>query len=254
MNNLVSRFILGFKAPIVGFRLILTNKKLMRLSIAPFIVSLVLVILGLLFGYELFTKLFLILLPFPITSIASFSITSGVFSWLIGLITKIIGYTLFAILWILLALILVNIICIPFHSLLAEQALISLNVTNQNTFSLARWIKTCVRMFFISITRTIIILIIGFVSFLISIFIPGLGLITGFVGLLIIISDCLDYSLEILEFGLIKRFVIFKKYIVEFTGFCCSFGALPGINLLLLPVAIVGASWLVATLKINQEV
>ena len=250
MNSWISRFTLGFKAPIAGFKLILTNKKLMRLSITPFIISLTLVILGLLFGYELFTKLLSILLPFSITS---FSITSGVFSWLIGLVTKVIGYTLFAMLWILLMLILVNIICIPFHSLLAEQALVSLNATNKNTFSVVSWMKTCIRMFFISITRTVIILIIGFVSFLISIFIPGLGLATGFIGLLIIISDCLDYSLEILEFGLIKRFVIFKKYLIELVGFCCSFGMLPGINLLLLPVAIVGASWLVATLKINQE-
>ena len=76
---------------------------------------------------------------------------------------------------------------------------------NKNHFLFSDWLKTCARMFFISITRTSILLIIGLVPFLLSFFVPGLGILAGFIGLLIIISDCLDYSLEILEFGLKKK-------------------------------------------------
>ncbi len=253
MRNLIPRFILGFKAPINGFKLIKNNTKLLHLSIAPFAISLVLVIIGLILAFEFSFGTFPMFLSFlfsPKTAILS----SGIVATIAKLLLNVTTYIVISILWVFIMMILVNIICIPFHSLLAERTLKDLNALEQKPFSISNWLKTCARMFFISIIRTSVLLIIGLVPFLLSFFVPGLSILAGFIGLLIITSDCLDYSLEILEFDLKKRFSIFKKYFIEFTGFCCFFGIMPVINLLLLPVAVVGAAWLVVQLKINQEI
>ena len=253
MQNLIPKFILGFKAPINGFKLIKNNSKLLQLSLAPFVISLALVIIGLILAFQFSFgafPMFLTSLFFPQATV----LTSGIIATLIKFFLNVTTYIVISILWLFLMLVLLNIICIPFHSLLAERTLKDLNALPQKPFSISDWIKTCIRMFFISTTRTIILLIIGLIPFLLSFFVPGLSILAGFIGLLIITSDCLDYSLELLEFSLKERFSVFKKHFVEFTGFCCFFGIIPVINLLLLPVAVVGATWLAVQLKIHQEI
>lgn len=251
MRNLVPRFILGFKAPINGFKLIKNNSKLLQLTIAPFAISLILVITGLVLAFQIsFGALPMFLTNFfsPTTML-----TGGILATLVKFFFNVTTYIVISILWLFIMMVLLNLICIPFHSILAERTLKDLNALPDKPISITGWIKTFIRMFFISTTRTIILLIVGLVPFVLSFFIPGLSLLTGFIGLLIIISDCLDYSLELLECGLKKRFSVFKEYFVEFTGFCCFFGIIPVINLLLLPVAVVGAAWLAVELKIQQE-
>ena len=253
MRKFFSKFFIGFSSGIVGFKLIIKNTSLLRTSIMPFIISICLVIAGLVFGYKILVSLLSLFVPNFLISFFSSLIPQGFFYNLIGSVIGIVGYLVFVIFWIFLMFLLINIICIPFHSLLAEKTLINLQAFKQKPFSLINWSKTWVKMFLISIARTIIILIIGVVTFLMSFIFPGFSIFTGFVGLLILTSDCLDYSLELLEFGLIERFTIFKKYFAELFGFCCFFAILPGLNLLLMPVAVVGASWLIVKLNIENK-
>jgi uncharacterized protein involved in cysteine biosynthesis len=94
----------------------------------------------------------------------------------------------------------------------------------------------------------VILVVFGLLLTILS-FIPLLHLPVLCIGFFIIATDCLDYSLETLEYRLRARFRYYSKNFGQISGFTVGLGLtflVPGLSFFLMPAAIVGAAHLVA--------
>ena len=75
-------------------------------------------------------------------------------------------------------------------------------------------------------------------------------------GLLVLSLDCSDYAMENFEFSLKKSFKHYKLWFFEYVGFALGLGLLfliPGLNILLLPIIVISATYLVGSLQIKKN-
>ncbi len=240
--SFLSKFLVGFSAPVQGGKLILRSGPLLRYSIAPVLITCVVFSFGLSWAFPLISAYLIALLPAAV----------GFWMTLVYWIGLGLAYA-FSFTFVMVGLVLIaNLVAIPFQSLLAERALMELGVIENQKFALRRWISTTIRMTGVSLIRMVVFVIIGIFLFILAL-LPGVQVISGFLGLVIVASDCCDYSLELLEFSFRRRMSFLKKHFWELSGFGCCFGVtflIPLLNFLLLPVAVVGGAWLMSQLKL----
>ncbi|MBC86337.1 MAG: hypothetical protein CL677_04080 [Bdellovibrionaceae bacterium] len=173
------------------------------------------------------------------------------FEWIFGLIyypLLFIAFVAFAILWIYLTFIIGTIVAAPFNALLAEKTLLQLKVIEEESFSLKSWIGFTLRMLVAALTKAVVFSLFGVVLFICS-FIPGLNIVSAYGALLIVTFDCFDYSYEVLGLNFGQRIKTFLGSLPMASGMAAGMGAtliIPGSTLLLLPLAVVGASRLLA--------
>ena len=142
----------------------------------------------------------------------------------------------------------------PFNSLLAEKALVYFGAKEDKPFEMSLWLRTTLKMAVIGMVRSAILLIFGALLFLLS-FVPVLHLPILFVGFFIMSTDCLDYSLETLEYDLKGRFRYYFQHFPQISGFATALGLtflVPGLSFLLMPAAIAGAAHLVSENKAEK--
>ncbi|MEZ4871781.1 MAG: EI24 domain-containing protein [Bdellovibrionales bacterium] len=167
--------------------------------------------------------------------------------WLFGVIyypLMLVAIIAFGIFWIYITFILGTVVAAPFNALLAEKTLLALGAVKEQKFKMLSWMKFTIKMLFASVVKAIVFTFFALILFVCSL-IPGLNVVSAFGALLIVSFDCLDYSYEVLEMGFGKRFSHFIKFLPTAGGMATSLGAtliIPGSTLLLLPVAVVGAS------------
>ena len=242
--NLFKRVGGGFLHVATGLKLILKNRNLAILAVIPFLIDALLLFFGFYFGWEK-------------VSVWSDEVVLKVVSpedfWYAFLYYPL--WAIFALGFIVLLLygvfLAASVVAAPFNGMLAEATLKQVGVLDREPFSLKRWAKISVKMFITSLVKALIFAVVGVILFIFSFF-PGLNLVAAFVACLIISFDNMDYSLEILEFGLKERFQFYITNITEFSG-AASFLALtvmlPGLTLLLLPAAVVGSASLAGEIR-----
>lgn len=139
--------------------------------------------------------------------------------------------------------IMLQIVYIPFYSLIAERILKKHGI-EQKFGGFSGWVVITLRMLRVALLKTIIFLIIGLVCFLLSFF-PILAFLPLFFGYFAIAYDSFDYPLEILELGLSERFNFMRNDFFMISGHMTVLGLLsfvPGLVFLTLPFAVAGAS------------
>ena len=238
MNHLWGRIVHSFLFIVDGFAVLRRYPDLWKWVYIPVAINLL---------------LFFALFSFGLGQIVIW--TQAVTSWLIS---PYVGFWYFFIYYPLLAIfffafsvatlyvvfILSTIIAAPFNSLLAEHVLIRLQKQSDQPFQFWPWLKLTGRMFFLSLIKAVIFLVLGLMIFVFSL-IPILNLISVFFVLLIIVYDFADYSFEAMGWGLRQRFRFFWNHISDFAGmafFLSLTGLLPGLTLLLLPFGVVGVA------------
>lgn len=234
----VRLFFVGFGYIIEGAKLIRAEKRLWLWAFLPFVLNILIFMLGIYVGFG-FSE-FLLARAFGFVSLDSSS-------WYFSLIY----YPIIVLFWIVFLSILslfiflvASFIASPFNSLLAEKSLVVLKVIENPRRSLVGELKFAIKMFMISLVRMSLLLIIGVGLFFAS-FIPGLNLFTTFASFMIIASDSIDYSMEAMGMGLTDRFVYLKKILVPWLGMSCFVGLtllVPGLILVLMPAAVAGSS------------
>lgn len=143
---------------------------------------------------------------------------------------------------------LARLIVAPLYSLLAERALIERGVRVDEPFRALSWLALTMRMAWISFLKTSLFALVGIILFGFS-FIPGLNLIAMFGFVHIVAFDICDYSFEAMGWPLATRIQHFRKHWPVFSGFAFGLGLamlIPGLNLLLLPGAVVGGALIVS--------
>ncbi len=239
MSTWGRRFIKGANAPLVGFKSLFSGPKIWMFAIVPAVVSSGLFILGLAFGIGHIPIWVALFAPQAI------GFWGSVLNWAI----LIASYVLFIILTLLTSFVLSKIMVIPFNSIIAEKVLKHHGVLKIEPFDFAIWLKRSTRILILTVIQTLFFLILGSSLFVLS-FLPGLNLITAFLGFLIVAFDCADYAMEIADLSLKAKLKLLRRRLPEFSGFAIVLGLtfiVPFLNFLLLPIAVSGASWLVSS-------
>lgn len=146
--------------------------------------------------------------------------------------------------------ILATIVASPFNAVLAEKTLIHLGYLSKKDSTIAEVLKTSLNMFWVSLLRTVVLLLIGVLLMFLA-FLPGLNLLAAYMVFVILAFDSMDYSFEILELNLRRRFQFFNQHLIEFCGMGAFVGLtafLPGLTFVLMPFAVVGSASLFAEL------
>lgn len=238
----MSGFFDGFFFMMKGARLLWADSRLRALAVVPFFASITVGSLLTIFGlYGLTYAISFI----SVELIAMFALDPSGFAslvmtialWPLGL--AILGVAIY---------VAVRLVAAPFYSYLAEQTLVKLGVRSETPFRFADWIRLTGRMFIVSLGRAIIVALAGMLLFILS-FIPvvNFAAVIGF--MLIFAVDISDYGFEAMEWSLRKRFAYVKANFGVYLGMACGLAVttlVPGLNLILLPAAVVGAC---ATMK-----
>lgn len=140
--------------------------------------------------------------------------------------------------------VLATIVASPFNSILAKKTLIHLGYVNEKESTFAEVLRSSVDMFWVSLLRMVVLLLIGLLLILFSL-LPGLNLLAAYVVFIILAFDSMDYSFETMNLNIKQRFQFFKQHLIEFCGMGAFVGLtafIPGLTLLLMPFAVVGSA------------
>ena len=233
-------FFSGFKSFFTGIRVLTINSGLRNTAILPLLLDFVI------FGVVVYLVCFLYFPPL----VAGYLATAGTGFWatLLAVGAQSMVFIFGLICSGLITFMLGTWLASPFNALLAEKALVHFGAREDKPFEMNRWLRTTAKMALVGMVRSMILLVFGALLFLLS-FVPVLHLPILFVGFFIMSTDCLDYSLETLEFDLKGRFRYYFQYFAKISGFATALGLtflVPGLSFLLMPAAIAGAAHLVS--------
>lgn len=130
------------------------------------------------------------------------------------------------------------ILCGPFYSLLAERALHDLGKRDSNRFHFS------IHVMIASLVKAALFLTVGAVVVLFS-FVPVVNVAGFALALLILAFDTMDYSFEAMNMSLTQRVRYFGAHFWQWLGMAVSLALtliIPGLTLLILPGAVVGAA------------
>lgn len=234
----MTEFILGLSAPFAGIHRLIFDSRLRALAIVPLLISLI--------AGTILTVLGIYGLTYLIGSVSAqlgvfWALDPGGF-WMV--IVTILLWPLGLLLMGVGVYMAIRLIAAPFYSYLAEKTLVKLGTRADRPFVLSEWLWISIRMLFVSLVKSLIFGAAGLVLFIFS-FIPGLNILAtiGFVHMLAF--DISDYGFEALEWPLARRFQHVRRHLWTYSGLACGLGLamlIPGLNLVLLPAAVVGAS------------
>jgi uncharacterized protein involved in cysteine biosynthesis len=148
---------------------------------------------------------------------------------------------LFAIYFSYLALIIIG---APFYSLLVDKILLQrgLQPPVQNNF--IRWLYTSLKMLIVSLFKLVIFMTATGLLFIVSFWSLGVILVPLLVGFMIA-YDCIDFSLECMNYSLRKRRQYFTDHLSFFSGLALAilfFSFIPGLFTISLPFFIAGGA------------
>ncbi len=242
---MIKNFWNGFLTPLSGVRYLKSHPKLLALAIIPFLINIFAVLLA--FGVIINNG------HWVDAVVTHVFVTMAVswYLWLAQMAFKVLVWITFLIFAIAASYLVTQLLASPFSSLLAERTLVTAGGMEDRPFAFKSWASLSVRMFKVSLIKTIIFLVVGGVLLLISLF-PIASFFAHFGLLLMLAFDSADYSFENLGFSLRQRIAFFFGNLSRFIGFAFALGIvllIPGLNFFLFPASIVGASLLVSSVK-----
>ena len=241
MTKEIRSFLTGFRTLFTGIRLLARDSEIRRLAIIPLILDVLVLVAVFSWGLGKVPEWVDRGVAWAMPS--SDSIWSYLFYWPMYVVVwgAFLGLLLFV------GYVFANFIAAPFNALLAEKTLERLRAKPARSFSLKHWLVMSGKMMWASLLKSLLFLVYGAVFFAVS-FVPVVGVIASIGMLLIMAFDSADYSFEVLEFSLRRRFRFFRRNFFFFLGSSVSLGLtllIPGLNFLLFPAFVVGHADLV---------
>jgi uncharacterized protein involved in cysteine biosynthesis len=238
-----AQFVKGLSVPFRGIYLVFTSFQLFLLSLVPLVLALATGIYLLVSLWTSSTTFMSLLLQwFPWLDqmlqfrLADISLLGVVFQ---GLFWMFI--ILFTIYFSYLVLIIVG---APFYSLLVDKILVrrGLQLPVQNNF--LRWLYTTLKMFIITLVKLVVFMALTGLLFILSFWSLGVILVPLMVGFMIAF-DCIDFSLECMNYSLQRRWSYFKQHLPFYSGLALAilfFSFIPGLFTICLPFFIAGGA------------
>ena len=239
MKASVARFWAGFILVPAGWRLLNRVKGLWLWILIPWLIDLVVLFAGWIYGLGGVKAL-------TLWAVGKLSVSGWLFDLLYYPAIVILGF-MFLVLWLFAVLAVATVVAAPFNALLAERGLTAQGVPTVSVGSLVAWLALMFKMLWISLLKGLLFATAGFVLFILSFF-PGLNFIAAYASMCIFAADVFDYSFEAIGYGLKQRLRAWRAFDHEITGLGGSLlltSLLPGFTVLLMPVAVLGATTLV---------
>lgn len=235
-----SRFWSGLVLVPAGWRLLTREKSLWVWICVPWLIDLAVLLVGWGFGVQGVQAL-------TAWAIGKLTVTGWLFDVLYYPTVIILGF-MFIIVWLVVVLAVATVIASPFNALLAERALTRQGITTAAAQSAGAWIKLAFRMAWVAVLKGVVFGLVGLTLFVLS-FVPGLNLVAAYASMCVFAADVFDYSFEATGLSLRRRMAEWRSLAQELGGLGGSLlltSLLPGLTVLLLPVAVLGATTLVA--------
>ncbi|MGE0762841.1 MAG: EI24 domain-containing protein [Bdellovibrionales bacterium] len=154
----------------------------------------------------------------------------------------------FVVVWLVAVVSIATVIAAPFNALLAEKSLQRLGVQTVQFAGVGAWVMHALKMIFISLCKAVIFGMAGVLLFAVS-FLPGLNLVAAYFSMCLFSADVFDYSFEAQGLGFRQRLQRWGTLKAEIFGQGVTLSLtslIPGLTVLALPVAVVGATTLIA--------
>ncbi len=240
----VSQFFRGLLIPIQGVFLIFTSFKLLLLAFIPFWLA---VFAGIYCIYAFWSQTSS-LLPFVVQWLPGFAdfvakLKIGEFS-LFGAIFQGLFWVFLVLFSLYFSYIVLCILGAPFYSLMTDQILQRKGIQPGLKNNFVRWLYTSLKMFIITFVKLVLFMAITAFLFVVSFWSFGLMLVP-LVVCLMIAYDCVDFSLECMNYSLRQRWDYFQSHFSLYLGLGLSillFSLIPGFFTLCLPFFIAGAA------------
>jgi CysZ protein len=246
---MITRFFLGMSLPLKGVRVVFSSTQLFFISMIPFLICSILFWFGLIYGS-------------PYVGALVAKALTWVFPTPEGILYNILFYPILVIFWIVFAVgvtgfvyLLTSVLASPFNGLLAERVLMKMGAIKDAPFSVSDFLGNSIRMFMVSILRSLVLLSIASLLFVVS-FVPALNIICAFVTFVILGFDSADYSFEARRLSLGSRFSYFKKHQFIFYGMGASVGLIalvPGLLIVMMPFLVAGFAVISSQLEAQYD-
>jgi CysZ protein len=245
---MIQRFFNGFDFILRGRRFLKSEPSLRKWVIVPLIIDVAVFAAAIYFGFAEIKAL-----VYQLSIWVLGSAQSGFF--------EILYYPLLVLFWLIafvlcfyFVYVLASIIAAPFNSMLAERALVVQKSIVDEPKSVVQILKTSLKMLLVSLKRAVLFLGVGLILFILSL-IPGLNLLAAFGVFVLLAFDSMDYSFEAAGWDLQQRINFLRNNFAEFCGmgaFVALTAFVPGLTLLLMPLAVLGSAHLFSELKGKQ--
>jgi hypothetical protein len=240
----VNQFLKGLLVPMHGFFIVITSFQLFFLAIIPFWIA----VFAAIYIAVTFWSRSSELLPLILHWVPGFAhfvdqIKIGEFSLFAALFQGL--FWVFLVLFSLyFSYIVLCILGAPFYSLMVDRILFKKGIQPQIKNNFFRWLYTSLKMLIISFIKLLFFLVITALLFVVSFWSFGVMLVP-LVVCLMIAYDCVDFSLECMNYSLTARWKYFRDHFALFSGLALSillFSFIPGLFTLSLPFFIAGAA------------
>lgn len=238
-----TQFVKGLFIPFRGFYLIMTSFKLFMLALIPLLLAIgvgIFLLVSLWTNTSSFMELILEWAPW-LHQLMQFRI--GEIS-LLGMVFQGLFWIfiiLFTIYFSYLALMLIG---APFYSLLVDKILVRRGLQPPVHNNFIRWLYTSLKMLIITLFKLVIFMTATGLLFIVSFWSLGVILVPLLVGFMIA-YDCIDFSLECMNYSLRKRWHYFTDHLSFFSGLALAilfFSFIPGLFTVSLPFFIAGGA------------
>jgi uncharacterized protein involved in cysteine biosynthesis len=209
-----THFVRGLFVPFRGFYIVITSLKLLALAFVPFLLAIVTGIYLLVSLWSSSTSFMSILLEWVpwLHQLMQFRVAD---MSLLGVLFQGLFWMFVILFTIYFSYLVLIIMGAPFYSLLVDKILIrrGLQPPVQNNF--IRWLYTTLKMLIITLLKLVIFMTATALLFVMSFWSLGVILVPLLVGFMIA-YDCIDFSLECMNYSLRKRWSYFKGHMSFF--------------------------------------
>jgi CysZ protein len=217
----------------MGWKLILSDRRLFATALMPFFLSFLFAIAGIYAVWVYYSSWAAWLTPAWMQGLSGFwAYVVMPIEWLIALASMLAA--LYAV-YILHA-----IVASPFYSLLAERVLVGSGKAVQS----AGW-RGLARMLRVSVLRGALLLCVG-IMLLVASFIPVINILAAAITLMVLAFDCQDYTHEVMLKGFRDRLRYSLSNRAQWLGQATALALtliLPGLTLLVIPGQVAGAAY-----------
>lgn len=226
----ISRYFKGMQIFFSGWHLFWQHKAIRRLAYAPIAISLVVLVVGGIYGFDVIPWIIGIVTPYLSGSLGGFVL----------FLVSVVLHIIYAVLLIVFLFLSSNLLAIPFNAIIAEKTMSLVGGDYFEPKTKAEWLKFNASMLMTGLVKTLLVLILGVFVFVLS-FIPFVGPVASFFSIFVLAFDSCDYGLELKNKKLKQRMDFIKKYFWELSGYTTVMAVtflIPGLNFFLLPVFI----------------
>lgn len=254
-KNFIQRFSTGFAVFLDSFGILRNSKKVFYLSLIPFFISVILAFVG--FGWFYF-QLSGVGAELIDQWMINFNdwLQSYNLTFLTSILTYLVGFvkvTLIVIMYLLLIpligvliLLCASILSIPANSFIAEEVLKQTGAYSPPKESLKAYTFRTLNLLRISLVKGLVLLLVALMILVVSI-LPIFSIPAVFLAVLIFAFDCVDYSLEVLNYNVRGRFKYLTNHFPELCGLALPLAVIfyiPVVQFMFIPIAVISGALL----------